>query len=674
MPRLAYGSPGVGHLSYLAFGAPLSASACRLRRLLIVDPAYGGLAVPKGEVKARGRQVEDSKRLLLEQLAQGQTVARALDVIGRSRPTYESWRRTDRDFARDVDRLRLDMAEAMKVEAEDSRNISFADFSEKFLDARVFPHAQNVIDMIEGREPSWLHPGMTWETGEPDLCIVNMPPEHAKSTTVTMNYVTYRIAMDPNIRVMVVSKTMAMARKFLYGIKTRLTHPKYALLQTRYGPPGGYDSDSASWTQDMIYVSGASRDSGEKDPTVQALGVRGHIYGARADLIILDDVVDGTNAHEYDKQIDWIQSEVVSRLSPSGSLLVVGTRLASKDLYLELRNPARYPEETSPWSYLAMPAVLTFADKADDWETLWPKSNLPEIGARGEDMDPDAEGLFPKWNGERLFKKRARMTPRTWSMVYMQAQVADDAIFDPQSVAAAVNGNRMTGLMPKGMQNCRPNGDEGLIIVAGLDPATTGHTAAIVGGLDPQTQKRYVFDVFNKPGVKPDEIRELIMSWSDKYRIAEWRIEKNGFQGFLVHDREVNDYCAARGTVIRPHFTGSNKHDADFGVASMTVLFQNWQEKRQLIELPSTSFSEAAKALVEQLVTWSPDLGKKAKTDLVMALWFFELACRDRVVSLQNFTRHHAMSMFHTPWDKSQQSVINLLDMEAQGSWQPTYR
>ncbi len=71
--------------------------------------------MPKGEVKARGRQVEDSKRLLLEQLAQGQTVARALQVIGRSRPTYESWRRSDKDFARDVDRLRLDMAEAMKV-------------------------------------------------------------------------------------------------------------------------------------------------------------------------------------------------------------------------------------------------------------------------------------------------------------------------------------------------------------------------------------------------------------------------------------------------------------------------------------------------------------------------------------------------------------------------------
>ena len=33
------------------------------------------------------------------------------------------------------------------------------------------------------------------------------------------------------------------------------------------------------------------------------------------------------------KQIEWLQSEVMSRISASGSLLVVGTRLASRDLY-----------------------------------------------------------------------------------------------------------------------------------------------------------------------------------------------------------------------------------------------------------------------------------------------------------------------------------------------------
>lgn len=628
--------------------------------------------MPRGVASGARRPVAETKRIVLEQVSQGRTVTDALKVAGRTMKAYEQWRSTDREFALAMDRIRQDVSDRMRDESD--LDISFAEFSERYLDAKVFPHAQNVVDMMEGREPTWLHPSMTWEPGEQDLCIVNMPPEHAKSTTITMNYITYRIALDPNVRVIVVSKTQAMARKFLFGIKTRLTHDKYAAMHARFGPAGGYSAGSESWSQDMIYVSGSVRESGEKDPTVLALGVRGHVYGSRADIIVLDDVVDGTNAHEYEKQIDWIQSEIISRISASGTLLVVGTRLASKDLYLELRNPTRYPDEASPWSYLAMPAVLEFADKPDDWVTLWPRSNQPEIGAKGVDAEPGEDGLFAKWNGPRLAKKRGRMQPRTWSMVYMQSQVSEDAIFSPEAVSSAVNGNRMTGKMPVGMNGCRSNGDEGLIVVAGLDPATSGHTAAIVGGLDPQTQKRYVFDVFNRAGTKPEEMRELIMAWTDKYRIAEWRIEKNGFQGFLVHDREINDYCNQRGTVIRPHFTGSNKHDVDFGVASMTVLFNNWQEKRQLIELPSTAVSEAAKALVEQLVTWSPDLGKRAKTDLVMALWFFELACRDRVVSLGSFSRHHAKNMFLTPWDRSQQHVVNLMDAEAQSQWQSTYR
>jgi hypothetical protein len=32
------------------------------------------------------------------------------------------------------------------------------------------------------------------------MLIVNTPPEHAKSTTITVNYTTWRICQDPNIR------------------------------------------------------------------------------------------------------------------------------------------------------------------------------------------------------------------------------------------------------------------------------------------------------------------------------------------------------------------------------------------------------------------------------------------------------------------------------------------
>lgn len=600
------------------------------------------------------------KKRFLDLFAEGLTIEQALKGVDRARVTYEKWRRDDKEFVASVERIRSFRTRKGSGEGE---RLDFSPFSARYLDAQVFPHMQNVVDLIEHREPGWVHPAMTYQRGEPDLIMVNMPPEHAKTTSVTINYVTYRIAMDPNIRVILVSKTQTMAQKMLFAIKTRLTHSKYADMLVNYAPQGGFDKDAEAWNQTMIYVNPEGRDSGEKDPTVQALGIRGHIYGARADLIVLDDCVDLTNAHEYEKQIEWIQSEVISRISNQGSMLIVGTRLASKDLYSELCDPMRYPEEVSPWTYLAMPAVLNFGDSPEDWETLWPRSNQPEAGSKGADLDAGPDGLYPKWDGPRLNKKRARVSPRAWSMVYMQRQVADEGIFDPAAVKASINGNRMTGMIPRGMVNCRPQGMDGLIVVAGLDPATTGHTAMVVTGLDVATQKRYVLDVYNKAGTTPEEMRDQIKDWTVKYSIAEWRIEKNGFQGFLVHDRELNDFCAARGTMIRPHFTGANKHDEGFGVAAMAMLFNGWKEGNQLIELPSTAMAESMKAMVEQLITWSPDLPKGTKTDIVMAMWFAELACKDRVMAATNYKR--ANNPFLTPWDRKQQYSVNLLDAEA---------
>lgn len=610
-----------------------------------------------------GRKYNDTpaeaKKRFLGFLAEGRTINDALEQAGRTRTTYEQWRRTDPLFSADADRIRAMRAGASMVPGE---RMGFEDFSEKYLGAQVFGHMSNVVDLIEGRDPGWVHASMTYERGEQDLVIVNMPPEHSKTTSITINYVTYRIAMDPNIRVIIVSKTQDMAKKMLYAVKTRLTHPKYAAMIAAYGPVGGYDKNSEAWNQNMIYVSDDARDSGEKDPTVQALGIRGHIYGARADLIIMDDCVDLTNAHEYEKQIDWLQSEVISRISSTGALLVVGTRLASKDLYSELRDASRYPDEVSPWTYLAMPALLEPADEPADWVTLWPRSNQPEPGIK--DSRPDEDGLYPKWDGSRLAKKRARVSPRAWALVYQQQQVADTGVFTAEALRASINGNRMTGLMPRGMVNCRPEGMDGLICVAGLDPAMAGHTAAVVIGLDPSTQKRFVLDIWNKAQMTPDAIRDMIREWTSKYGIVEWRVEKNAFQSMLTQDREVREYLAGAGAVLREHFTGANKHDVDFGVASMTTLWSGWEDKRQLIELPSTAISEASKSLLEQLLIWHPAAPKNQKTDIVMALWFAELACRDRIAAMTNFARSHVRNPFATRWDMSSRATVNLNDAE----------
>ena len=158
-------------------------------------------------------------------------------------------------------------------------------------------------------------------------CALPISPEHAKSTVITVNYSTYRIALDPNVRIIVVSKTLVKAREFVYAIKQRLSHPRWLPLQNAYAPEGGWKQDADTWRTDTVYLGGDARNSSEKDPTLQALGMGGQIYGARADLIILDDCITTANAHEWEKQINWLQKEVITRLGKNGKLLVVGTRI-----------------------------------------------------------------------------------------------------------------------------------------------------------------------------------------------------------------------------------------------------------------------------------------------------------------------------------------------------------
>lgn len=264
-------------------------------------------------------------------------------------------------------------------------------------------------------------------------------------------------------------------------------------------------------------------------------------------------------------------------------------------------------------------------------------------------------------DGPALNKKRSRISPNLWAMVYQQQQVHEDSAFPTAAVKGVINGARNFGIIPRNKNGVRYNGMDGLIVVAGLDPAGSGYTAAVCLAIDVSTQKRYLLDVSNKAAMKPDEIRDLIKGWTDKYKVSEWRVEKNAFQTMLTQDREVREYLSSRGAILREHHTGQNKWDTNFGVASLTTLFYGWEDGKALIEFPSTHASEGLKTLIEQLVTWYPDAPKSQKTDTVMAFWFAELGVRDRLASATNFAKsHNRMNMFHTKYDESRQYTVNL--------------
>jgi hypothetical protein len=604
-----------------------------------------------------------AKRLILSGVAEGLTIEAATAASGKSYKTYEYYRRTDKVFADKMDRTRLGLKDK-NFASSDVHDLTFAEFRQRYLHSRTFPHQQNLIDVIEGREPGWLHPSMKYEKGlANNRILLNIPPNHAKSMTVTVDYVTWQVCQNPNFRVLIVSQTQQLAADFLYAIKQRLTHPNYEALQQAYAAGVGFNSKTASWQATRVTFGDELRESSEKDPNIEAVGIGGQIYGKRADMIIVDDAVTLKNANEFEKQIRWLTQDVRSRLNPTGKLIIVGTRVTAVDLYRELRSEDRYPGGLVPWTYLAMPALLKTDEDPDKWETLWPASDAPFDGQTEADLNED--GLYPRWNGRNLYNERQAMDASTWALVYQQQDISDDAIFDPVCVRGSIDGMRKAGRLVPGHPG-HPRDLSGFSIICGLDPAMVGDTAAICYAVDRTSHKRYIVDAIKITRPTPAQIRQLIFDWTSLYQPGEWIVEKNAFQSFLTQDEGIRQNLASRGVLLREHHTGTNKWDSGFGVASMSTLFGTKQHdgkhhRDNLMHLPSDQ-TENVKALIEQLITWSPTT--KGKTDMVMALWFCEIRAREMLNQGMHKT-HHMKNPFLSRHEVGKRTVINIDELLA---------
>ena len=452
-----------------------------------------------------------AKRIILGAVAEGMTIEAACGSAGKSLKSYEYYRRTDKVFADKVDRTRLGLKSKNFTET-DAHDLSYAEFCERYMNHKIFPHQQNLVDVIEGNEPSWNHPSMKFEKGlNGNRILINIPPNHAKSMSITVEYVTMKVAQNPNFRVLIVSQTQQLAADFLYAIKQRLTHPQYEPFQQAYAAGVGFNSKSAVWAATRVVFGDELRESSEKDPNIEAVGIGGQIYGKRADMIIVDDAVTLKNANEFEKQIRWLTQDVRSRLNPTGKLIIIGTRVASIDLYRELRSEDRYPGGLVPWTYLAMPALLEADEDPDKWVTLWPKSDMPFDG-QGED-DKDENGLYPRWSGRNLYNERQAMDASTWALVYQQQDISENAAFDPVCVKGSIDGMRKSGRLEPGYPG-HPKDLQGFTIVCCMDPAIVGDTAAVCYAIDRTTSKRYIVDALKITSPSPQQIRDIILNWT----------------------------------------------------------------------------------------------------------------------------------------------------------------
>jgi hypothetical protein len=308
-----------------------------------------------------------------------------------------------------------------------------------------------------------------------------------------------------------------------------------------------------------------------------------------------------------------------------------------------------------------MPALLEADEDPDKWVTLWPKSDMPFDG-QGE-SDQDENGLYPRWSGRNLYNERQAMDASTWALVYQQQDISENSAFDPVCVKGAIDGMRKAGRLEPGHPG-HPSNVQGFTVVCGMDPAIVGDTAAVAYAIDRNTNKRYILDAIKITRPSPQQIRDIIINWTALYSPAEWIIEKNAFQAFLTQDEGIKQHLASRGIILKEHHTGNNKWDSGFGVASMSTLFGTKQQdgkhhRDNLIHLPSDQ-SEMVKALIEQLITWTPTT--KCKTDMVMALWFCEIRARE-MLNYGQYATHHMKNPFLSRAEQSRRIVVNIDEM-----------
>ena len=222
--------------------------------------------------------------------------------------------------------------------------------------------------------------------GQQKHIIIEMPPRHGKSMTVTESFPSYYLSRNPSKRVIAASYSDSLARKFGRLNREKLNEYGGILFDVKLS---AINAAQNNW--------GISGNRGG----MIATGIGGSITGEGADLLIIDDPF--KNAKEAASQTirdsvwaEW-ESTLSTRLHKGGSVVVIMTRWHEDDLVGRLLENTPYN-----WERIRMPAI---AEGDDDL-----------LGREeGEPLCPEL-GFDQQW----AENKKIEVGSRTWASLYQQ--------------------------------------------------------------------------------------------------------------------------------------------------------------------------------------------------------------------------------------------------------------
>ena len=449
-----------------------------------------------------------------------------------------------------------------------------ADFHEKWINS--------IVDAIENGKQQ----------------MILSPPRHGKTDLLT-HFAVWQICQNPNIRIMWVGGNEDIAKNAVGAVLDHLENNE--LLNEEINGPGQKFQpkirSGKSWSSGQFTI-GTRTITGIKSPTMVAVGKGGKILSRDCDLIIADDIEDhGTtiqpSAREQTRQ--WWTTTLSSRKEEHTAVVVIGSRQHPEDLYNFL---------------LENPEFETIVEEAHSTECVLPET---EIEHHNDCMLWPSKRTY-KWLVSQKNNADTTGGRAIFEMVYLnKAFVEGITMFNTEDIDQCRDVNRRIGHIPSSTH-----------LIAGLDPAATGFQACVLWAANSETGKLYLVDIENEQGGGVIQAKKSIQKWYEKYGLAHWVIEENGFQKAIRQDRDIKDYCSRFGIYLEGHQTQKNKYDPIYGVGSMQQMFE-----QKLINLPYGYTESETKSNIyrRQLIYFSSaasraSKAKNYKSDVVMASWF----------------------------------------------------
>jgi phage terminase large subunit-like protein len=445
------------------------------------------------------------------------------------------------------------------------------------------------------------------------------PVGHGKSETTKVIAIR-EVAYNWNIRILILSKkgkTEGVATKQLIVIKAEFKENVRLIRDF-----GRFYSPRNVWQQNKITVI---RTMKHKDCTIEAVGMLEAVTGGRYDLIIGDDIIDELMVYEAkqrDKTGNYFFGTIMTRLTPAGRALIIGTMKHHDDIYNRLMKTPGWKVTIDkaiirePADYEIIPLPKPIIDKDGHEQTH-------QVVIHGDDRGEclwDDPTLPDAWTMERLLLKRFGTPRPIWNREY-QSTIVDDAtaLFPRANLEKCLNHNMgyHFGEIPDVVR------DLYRVIVVGIDPslitskkeaeqAEGDYFAAVIIGLRHGSGDRDILAQFRERGLSPDAVMNKVESIYNNAKPGYCFIEVNSF-GEIHHWNLVHK----KGMKILPHRTGKNKHDSYEGVPALSPLFENG-----MIHLPYRT--EADQAMTDILTNELHGLGTEKHDDMVMALWIAE--------------------------------------------------